>query len=117
LLQIAPSIDASVNAYRAEGNSLNQNEGKVINGKIDYVNGSLNANMPVFNGMNVINTHRQASNNNEAQLHQVNRSSQDVIRDVLLNTSPALLDQELIRIDQENICYGKNYSMTRSKPR
>ena len=107
LLQIAPSIDASVNAYRIDGNSFNQNEGKVVNGKIDYVNGSLNANMPVFNGMNVINTHRQASNNNEAQLHQVNRSNQDVIRDVAAQYLTCLLDQELIRIDEENIAGQK----------
>jgi outer membrane protein len=107
LLQMAPSIDASVNAYRSEGNSFNQNEGKVVNGKIDYVNGSVNANMPVFNGMNVINTHRQASNNNEAQLHQVNRSSQDVIRDVAAQYLTCLLDQELIRIDEENIATQK----------
>jgi outer membrane protein len=107
LLQIAPSIDASVNAYRIDGNSFNQNEGKVVNGKIDYVNGSLNANMPIFNGMNVINTHRQASNNNEAQLHQVNRSSQDVIRDVAAQYLTCLLDQELIRIDEENIASQK----------
>ncbi|HEX6227162.1 MAG TPA: TolC family protein, partial [Chryseolinea sp.] len=42
-------------------------------------------------------------NNNEAQLHQVNRSTQDVIRDVAAQYLTCLLDQELIRIDEENV--------------
>ena len=41
LLQLAPSIDASANAYRNDGNSFNPNEGKVVNGKTDYINASI----------------------------------------------------------------------------
>jgi outer membrane protein len=107
LLQIAPSIDASANAYRVDGNSFNPNEGKVVNGKTDYINASIDASIPVFNGMNVINTYRQAHNTNEAQLHQVNRSNQDVIRDVAAQYLTCLLDQELIQIDEENIASQK----------
>jgi outer membrane protein len=107
LLQVAPSIDASANAYRNDGNSFNPNEGKVVNGKTDYINASIDASIPVFNGMNVINTYRQAHNTNEAQLHQVNRSNQDVIRDVAAQYLTCLLDQELIAIDEQNVAMQK----------
>ncbi len=107
LLQLGPSIDASGSAYRADGNSFNQNEGKVINGKIDYIGASIDASMPIFNGMNILNQHRQANNLNESQLHKVNRSTQDVIRDVAAQYLTCLLDQELIKIDEENVATQK----------
>jgi outer membrane protein len=103
MLQLGPSVDASADAYRVDGNSFNQNEGRVVNGKIDYVNAGISANMPVFSGMNILNQYRQADKLNEAQLHQVNRSTQDVIRDVAAQYLTCLLDQELIKIDEENV--------------
>jgi outer membrane protein len=103
LLQLGPSIDANLNAYRNDGNSFNQQEGRVVNGKIDYVNGSIDANIPVFTGLNVLNQYRQAKNQNEAQLHLVAQSSQDVIRDISNQYLTCLLDQELIKIDEENV--------------
>ena len=103
LLQLGPSVDASLNAYRNDGNSFNQQEGRVVNGKIDYVNGSIDASIPIFNGLNVLNQYRQANSQNEAQLHLVAQSSQDVIRDVALQYLTCLLDQELIKINDENV--------------
>lgn len=103
LLQLGPSIEANGSAYRNDGNSFNQNEGKVVNGVIDFVNGSVGASMPVFTGLNVLNQYRQANNANEAQLHQVMRSNQDVIADVSNQYLLCLLDQELIKINAENV--------------
>lgn len=103
LLQLGPSIDANLNAYRNDGNSFNQQEGRVVNGKIDYINGTINANIPVFNGLNILNQYKQANNQNEAQLHLVAQSSQDVIRDVAIQYLTCLLDQELVKIDEENV--------------
>jgi outer membrane protein len=103
LLQLGPSVDASLNAYRNDGNSFNQQEGRVVNGKIDYVNGSIDASIPVFTGLNILNQYKQATNQNEAQLHLVAQSSQDVIRDVAIQYLTCLLDQELIKIDEENV--------------
>jgi outer membrane protein len=103
MLQLGPTVDASADAYRVDGNSFNQNEGRVVNGKIDYVNAGISANMPIFNGMNILNQYRQADKQNEAQLHLVNRSTQDVIRDVAAQYLTCLLDQELIKIDEENV--------------
>src|SRR5690606_36351708 len=101
LLQLGPSVRASANVYRNDGNSFNQQTGEVVNGTIDYVNGSLDADMPIFTGLRMLNTHRQAVSENEAQLHLVNRSSQDVIRDVASQYLTCLLDRQLVAIDQE----------------
>lgn len=103
LLQLGPSVRASANVYRNDGNSFNQQTGEVVNGTIDYVNGSLDADMPIFTGLRMLNTHRQAVSENEAQLHLVNRSSQDVIRDVASQYLTCLLDRQLVAIDQENV--------------
>jgi len=103
MLQLGPSIQANGSAYRNNGNNFNPQEGRVVNGVIDYVNGSVSANMPVFNGFNILNQYRQANNQNEAQLHQVVRSNQDVIRDVSNQYLACLLDQELIGIGIENV--------------
>ncbi len=103
LLQMGPSIQANGDAYRNDGNSFNQNEGRVVNGVIDFVNGNVSANMPVFSGLFFMNQYRQAKNFNDAQLHQVQRSTQDVIRDVSDQYLVCLLDQEINTINKENV--------------
>ncbi|HEX5169162.1 MAG TPA: TolC family protein [Cyclobacteriaceae bacterium] len=103
MLRLGPSIQGDASAYRVDGNSFNQNAGEVINGQIDYVNGSISASMPVFNGMRQVSLYKQANFQNEAQLHQVNRSNQDVIRDVANQYLTCLLDVQLIKIDEENV--------------
>ncbi|HLT81300.1 MAG TPA: TolC family protein [Cyclobacteriaceae bacterium] len=103
LLQMGPSVRASGSVYRNDGNSFNPQQGEVVNGVIDYVNGSLDAEMPIFTGLRMLNSHRQAASENEAQLHLVNRSSQDVIRDVASQYLTCLLDQQLVAIDEENV--------------
>lgn len=103
LLQMGPSVQASADFYRTDGNSFNQNEGRVVNGVIDYIGGNASASMPVFGGFNAMNQYRAANNTNEAQLYQVQRSSQDVIRDVSNQYLFCLLDQELVKINEENV--------------
>lgn len=103
LLQMGPSVRANASVYRNDGNSFNPQAGEVVNGVIDYVNGSLEADMPLFNGLSFLNAHRQAASTNEAQLHQVNRSSQVVIRDIASQYLQCLLDQQLVAIDAENV--------------
>lgn len=107
LLQLGPSVSASGSASRTHGNVFIQNEGKVVDGVSDYLGASLNANMPVFNGLRQVNLYRQSSSLNEAQLYQVNRAQQDVIRDVANQYLTALLDYQLIKIDEENVAAQK----------
>lgn len=103
LLQLGPTVSASANFYRNDGNSFNQNEGRVVNGVIDYIGGSVDASIPVFTGFGTVNQHRAAHNANEAQLHMVVRSQQDVMRDVSNQYLQCLLDRELIKVNEENV--------------
>lgn len=103
LLQLGPSIYANASVYRNDGNSFNQQQGEVVNGVIDFASGNVGASVPVFNGLQLMNAYKQARSQNEAQLHQVNRSRQDVIRDVANQYLICLLDIELIKIDLQNV--------------
>ena len=103
MLQMGPSVEANGSFYRNDGNSFNQQQGEVVNGVIDFVNGSVNASMPIFNGLSQVNGFRSAHSLNEAQLHQVARSTQDVIQVVTNNYLTCLLDQQLVKIQKQNI--------------
>lgn len=103
LLQMGPSASANLNVYRSDGNSFNQQEGRVINGVIDYVGGGVGASMPLFSGLTYLNQFRSANNNNEAQLYKVARSNQDAIAVISNQYLLCLLDQELVKVNQENV--------------
>ncbi len=103
LLGFGPTVNINGNAGRNDGNSFNQQQGRVVNGVLDFVNASIDANMPLFRGLNVMNTYRASSSSYEAQLHFVNRTSQDVIRDVSRQFLTCLLDQRLVIINEKNV--------------
>jgi outer membrane protein len=103
MLQLGPTVQGNASAYRIDGNSFNQQAGEVINGQVDYVNGSIDASIPIFNGLRQVNLYRQAKAQNDAQLYNVNRSSQDVIQLVASQYLLCLLDMQLIKIDEENV--------------
>jgi outer membrane protein len=103
LLQMTPSVSAGGSAGRFDGNSFNQQRGEVVNGQVDFINGGLSASVPIFNGFNQINTYKQAASQNEAQLNFVMRTKQDVIRNVAFQYLTCLLDQQLQKIDQQNL--------------
>lgn len=103
LLQMTPSLSAGGSAGRFDGNSFNQQRGEVVNGQVDFINGGLSASIPIFNGFNQVNAYKQAASQNEAQLNFVVRTRQDVIRNVAFQYLTCLLDQQLLKIDQQNL--------------
>lgn len=103
MLQLTPNINISGNAGRNDGNSFNQQEGEVVNGKLDFIGANLNANMPLFNGLSNINLYRSSENLNNAQGEFVKRTSQDVIRNVANQFLLCLLDQQLLTIQKKNV--------------
>ena len=77
ILGLGPTLNVQANAFSVDGNTFNQNAGKVINGVFDQVNGSINANWNVFNGFQQINKVKQYNNLLDAQAFYVNRTAQD----------------------------------------
>lgn len=103
LLQMAPAVSASGSTGAFSGNSFNQQQGEVINGRISFVNGSIGAGIPVFNGLSQVNRFRQANADLVSQEHLVDLARQEVIRMVASQFLNCLLDQQLVRIDVQNL--------------
>lgn len=103
LASMGPSVSVSGNLGRNDGNSFNQQEGRVINGVVDFMSGSLNANMVLFNGMNRLNAYKQSQRQLESQMHLIERTNQDVIQQVSSQYLQCLLDQELLKIAKTNL--------------
>ncbi len=101
--QMAPSISMSANLGRNDGNSFNQQEGRVVNGELDFMNGSVNMNLSIFNGFNQLKQTKQATSALESQAHLVTRTRQQVIRDVASQYLQCLLDKQLLIIAEENL--------------
>lgn len=103
LLSMGPTVSINGNAGRNDGNSFIQQEGRVVNGVSDFAGASIDARMPLFRGLNSLQTYRQTSAAYEAQIHFVNRTQQDVIRDISRQYLTCLLDQQLVRINEKNL--------------
>lgn len=97
-----PSLNLTGQANRTQGQQQNTTTGDLEDLTTEYAGLQLNANLTVFNGFRNVNTFSQANNQLLAQSYLVKRSSQDVISNVATQYLQVLLDQELLRIAQEN---------------
>lgn len=102
IASIGPNVSLNGSATQFNGNSFNQQQGRVINGVRDNVSGSLNANMNIFSGFGRLNSIRQYAAAFDAQAYFVDRTAQDVINTVATQYMTVLMDHELIRIAKEN---------------
>lgn len=102
IANFAPSVSLNGRMQQYNGNSFDQQQGRVINGIRDAVSGSLDAQIVLFNGFGKINTLKRYANALDAQSYFVNRTAQDAINTVALQYLQVLLDTELLRIAKEN---------------
>ena len=100
---LGPQVTINGNAGIRSGNNWIQNTGEVVNATVDGASASLDVTMPIFNGFSGVNTARQSASQLDAQLEQVNRSTQDVINLVSIQFLQVLLDQQLLKIAIENL--------------
>ena len=103
LAQMAPSLAAYGSTGSFSGNSFNQQQGEVVNGRMSFVNGGIGTSIPLFSGLSQVNRFRQASAEHLSQEHLVNMARQEVIRMVAAQFLNCLLDQQLLRIDLQNL--------------
>lgn len=101
--QIAPNVSASINGFRASGNTFLQQEARTINTTSDNLNGNLTADMNLFSGFSQINRIKMANANFEAQQKRIHRTAQDVIFEVSSQFLQILLDYEFINIAEDNL--------------
>jgi outer membrane protein len=105
--QLGPQATINANVGRSSGNNWIQQEGRVVNATVYGASATLNVNMPIFNGLSGVNTLRQANSQLDAQMAFVKRTTQDVINIVATQYLAVLLDQELLKIAQENVALQK----------
>lgn len=98
--EMAPSASANLRGYQAI-NAFNDGDGSIINGNI--VSGSFNTELNVFSGFSQVNQVKRASANFNAQLKQIERTSQDVIFEVTNQFLQVLLDTEFLKIAKDNL--------------
>lgn len=105
--QLGPTASLNGSVSRSSGNNWIQQEGRVVNATVYGASANFNVNMPIFNGLSGLNTFRQANSQLDAQLAFVKRTAQDVINIVATQYLQVLLDQELLKIAQENVALQK----------
>jgi outer membrane protein len=116
IVAIAPNVSLTSTASQFNGNSFNNNTGKVVNGVRDNLSGSVNANINLFSGFNRFNQIRQYSNQLDAQSYFVNRTGQDVINTVGTQYLTVMLDVELLKIARENfVALDKQYNQVKEQ--
>ena len=100
-----PSVGITSNLARQSGQQFQQIEGEIVvtNVTNDIVSGNLNMNMPVYNsGRRILDT-QSAKLALEAGEKGLGRARQQITFDVARLYLQVLLDQELLRIAQENL--------------
>jgi len=97
-----PGLNAQGYYQHQTGQQPDQTTGDLVDSETDNAGYQLNANLPIFNGLGRFNTLKSADNQLSAQGYLVKRSSQDVIFNVATQYLRVLLDQELLRIAEEN---------------
>lgn len=102
-LQMGPSVSVTGNMGRNDGNSFNQNEGKVVNGTLDFTSATLQASMPLFQGFSQMNTYKASRHRLEASVETTKRTREDIIQLVTSQYLQCLLDVELVKIEEGNV--------------
>lgn len=102
VLNYAPTVNASGQAWISSGNTFLQQTGDVINTQSQNLFGQVQANLLLFNGFNNFNFRRQSKLAKDAQETLIRRTEQDIINTITTNYLQVLLDQELVKIAEEN---------------
>lgn len=98
-----PNVNITGNYSHQSGQQQNTTSGDLEDLQTDYFGAQLNANLTIFNGMKNVTSLSQTNNQVLAQTYLLKRSSQDVVSLVATQYLQVLLDQELLKIAQENL--------------
>jgi outer membrane protein len=102
-----PSLNVSGNVQKQSGQQPNTTTGDLENLQTTYMGAQFNSGMNLFNGLRGVNQLNQVNNVVMAQSYLVKRTTQDVLSSVALQYLQVLLDQELLKIADENLSAQK----------
>lgn len=98
-----PSLSLTSNYTHQNGNQQNTTTGDLEDLSTDYFGAQLNGNLTIFNGLRNVFTMDQNNKQFSAQSYLVKRSTQDVVSTIANQYLTVLLDQELLKIADENL--------------
>jgi outer membrane protein len=101
--QYLPSVSISGGGSRTDGQQINNQTGVGENITSDFFQAGIGARLPLFNGMSRISNLKSSHADFHGQEHSIARSKQQVIVDVANQFLQVLLDQELLKISQQNL--------------
>lgn len=101
--QYLPSVGISGGGNRTDGQQINNQTGVGEDITSDFFRAGIGANLPLFNGLTRISNMKSSNEDFDAQGYSITRSKQQVIVDVANQFLQVLLDQELLKISQQNL--------------
>jgi len=101
--QFLPNLSASARLTNVTGNQFISQQATLVNTSTSSFSPSLSSNLFLFNGLRNINNLKRANTSFTAQQNLIKRTEQDVMYNVSQQFLTVLLDQELVKIAQENI--------------
>ena len=101
--QFLPNLNASATLSNVTGNQFIQQQATLVNTSTSSFSPSLSSNMLLFGGLRNVNSLKRANSSFDAQQNLIKRTEQDIMYNVSQQFLTVLLDQELVKIAQENI--------------
>ena len=106
IMDMAPTLRASADFYDRRGRQQIQNpetnQVEFLDVVSENIDARISASLPLFNGLNRVQTLRANQSNVQAQAHGVERTKQTTIFNVAQQYLQVLLSEELYRIAQDN---------------
>ncbi|UZR93868.1 TolC family protein [Chondrinema litorale] len=101
--QFLPNLSASATLSNVTGNQFIQQQATLVNTSTSSFSPSISSNMLLFGGLRNVNNLKRANSSFDAQQNLIKRTEQDIMYNVSQQFLTVLLDQELVKIAQENI--------------
>lgn len=102
IANMGPNLFAQGQVFTNQGQQPNPENGNLEDLEVTNASASLNANLVLFNGLSRLSTFQQNTSLFKAQTSFVKRTEQDAIFAITNQFLQVLLDQELLRIAEEN---------------
>jgi len=103
IAQYTPTISAGGNAVLSTGRVFDQDKGAIVDDTRRNLSANIGANLTLFNGFRRINTLKRANFNMDMQEQTIESREQELIYEVSLNYQQILLDQQILKIREENL--------------
>jgi outer membrane protein len=100
-----PEVSAYLGANRIIGRQFDQTVGDFTEEKVNNMNGSIDASIPIFTGFNRLHTMRQAESAVEQKYYQIVRSKQDAIFNASVQYLTVIVNRELLEVAKADLAF------------